>query len=147
MNVWSFIMLSVHHLTVFQRPLLRRVCCCGVRGRLPPTGTWMCRTSTSGDDLFPQDIFFFSSLIFQNNYNSPPFHNCSLLTPLSSSTTFLPPFWFFPLFFWGSAGRTAWLCVLSSTDTDLTWLTTPNWERCSALSPIVFISFLFVFSL
>lgn len=29
----------------------------------------------------------------------------------------------------GSVGRMAWLCVPSSTDTDLTSSTTPNWER------------------
>lgn len=38
----------------------------------------------------------------------------------------------------GSVGRTAWLCAPSSTDTDLTSLTTPNWERCPVLPSCFF---------
>lgn len=42
----------------------------------------------------------------------------------------------------GSVGRTAWLCVPSSIDTDLTSLTTPNWERYPVFSSCCFPSFL-----
>ena len=44
-----FLCLISGHLHVFlQRPPLRKVFCFGARGRLPPTGTSTCRTSTSG---------------------------------------------------------------------------------------------------
>lgn len=42
----------------------------------------------------------------------------------------------------GSVGRTAWLCVPSSIDTDLTSLTTPNWERYPVFPSCCFPSFL-----
>lgn len=58
-----------------QRLLLKRVCCCGVRGRPPPTGTSTYRTSTSGesdwkplsmtDTVKSQSAYFMLSLIYQ----------------------------------------------------------------------------------
>lgn len=163
-----------HHLLIsllyiLQRPLLRRVSCCGARGRLPPTGMSMCRTSTSGRSTTPkcgiksklQPCSFFLIYCFTvflslvqipwcphvPTSNLPLYHHtlfalphrlfslCHLSHPVFFSQT---PIWcFFSPFPCGSVGRTAWLCVPSSTDTDLTSLTTPNWERCTIL-PLFF---------
>lgn len=85
----------------------------------------------------PNTFFFiFCSLIFQINYDSSLFP----IRTLPTSFLFFPLlpscFWCFHSFPCGSVGRTAWLCVLSSTDTDPTSLTTPNWGRCSVFLPL-----------
>ena len=165
-------MLTVSLPYLLQRPLLRRVCCCGARGRLPPTGTSMCRTSTSGGCTTPncginrelQPIIFLFYHVFPPSFSYLLVSLCSNLdktTPFPATPSlfyhllfllFLSFIFFFyslklrptPFFLCllpfsssfsssssssssrGSVGRTAWLCVPSSTDTDLTSLTTPN---------------------
>lgn len=61
---------------------------------------------------------------------SPTDHLLSFFSPHASLpaavSSLMPPSF---LFFFFSVGRMAWPCVPSSTDTDPTSLTTPNWER------------------
>lgn len=110
-------------LIFIQRLLPRRVCCSGARGRLPPTGMSMCRTSTSGGSTTPycgltrelQQIIFTFNFFFPNSF-------------LMKCWVFFFSYYFTAVFILSSyiAGRMAWLCVPSSTDIDLTLSTTPN---------------------
>lgn len=90
-------MLTISLPYFFQRPQLRRVCCCGARGKLPPTGMWMCRTSILGRRSRPNCAItttnvFSKSLCYNSTCSSLPAHSslsCKLLfCPLFPSSSF-----------------------------------------------------------